>query len=80
MPVIFPLRIVVNFSDIREWLKTNVSVDVSATCRILYGGSVTPQNCNELALQGDIDGFLVGGASLDSAKFVPIIQSIKSKK
>lgn len=38
--------------------------DVQATVRILYGGSVTPDNCQELIKKEDIDGFLVGGASL----------------
>ena len=39
---------------------------------ILYGGSVTPENCDDLASNGTIDGFLVGGASLDSRKFMAI--------
>lgn len=41
--------------------------------RILYGGSVTPDSVDELMSQPDIDGALVGGASLDSAKFSRII-------
>jgi triosephosphate isomerase len=41
--------------------------------RILYGGSVTPESVDELMSQPDIDGALVGGASLDSAKFGRII-------
>jgi triosephosphate isomerase len=41
--------------------------------RILYGGSVTPESVDELMAQPDIDGALVGGASLDSAKFGRII-------
>lgn len=39
---------------------------------VLYGGSVTPENVDELVGEGDIDGFLVGGASLDAAKFLAI--------
>ena len=39
---------------------------------ILYGGSVTPDNVEDLAANGTIDGFLVGGASLDSRKFLAI--------
>ena len=39
---------------------------------ILYGGSVTPENVGDLAGSGGIDGFLVGGASLDSGKFLAI--------
>lgn len=49
---------------IREWLKTSVSEDVANSTRILYGGSVKPGNCKELGACTDIDGFLVGGASL----------------
>lgn len=41
--------------------------------RILYGGSVTPDSVDELMAQPDIDGALVGGASLDAAKFGRII-------
>lgn len=41
--------------------------------RILYGGSVTPESVDELMAQPDIDGCLVGGASLDSTKFGRII-------
>mmetsp|Transcript_50322 Transcript_50322/g.151539 ORF Transcript_50322/g.151539 Transcript_50322/m.151539 type:complete len:286 (-) Transcript_50322:189-1046(-) len=41
--------------------------------RILYGGSVTPESVDELMAQPDIDGALVGGASLDSTKFGRII-------
>lgn len=41
--------------------------------RILYGGSVTPESVDELMTQPDIDGVLVGGASLDSSKFGRII-------
>lgn len=43
-----------------------------ANSAILYGGSVTPENANDLAKNGTIDGFLVGGASLDSRKFMAI--------
>ena len=39
---------------------------------ILYGGSVTPENVEDLVANGTIDGFLVGGASLDSRKFLAI--------
>ena len=49
---------------IRGWLKANVSDKVAEETRILYGGSVNAKNCKELAKEKDIDGFLVGGASL----------------
>lgn len=41
--------------------------------RILYGGSVTPESVDDLMSQPDIDGALVGGASLDATKFARII-------
>lgn len=59
---------------IREWLKKEVSSEAAEKTRILYGGSVTEKNSSELAKQADIDGFLVGGASLKPA-FVDIINS-----
>jgi triosephosphate isomerase len=49
---------------IREYLKTAVSAEVADKVRIQYGGSVTPDNCAELIKKPNIDGFLVGGASL----------------
>ena len=42
--------------------------------RVLYGGSVTPDNAAELLEHGAIDGFLVGGASLEAKKFVEIVK------
>ncbi|KAK4173483.1 putative triosephosphate isomerase [Triangularia setosa] len=59
---------------IRKWLKANVSEAVADETRILYGGSVTAKNSKDLAKQADIDGFLVGGASL-KPEFVDIINS-----
>lgn len=58
---------------IRKWLK-EISEEASEKTRILYGGSVNEKNCRELAKQPDIDGFLVGGASLKPA-FVDIINA-----
>ncbi|MBV9493041.1 MAG: triose-phosphate isomerase [Acidobacteria bacterium] len=43
---------------------------------VLYGGSVTPDNVTELVAEGEIDGFLVGGASLDSGKFLAIHRAL----
>lgn len=48
---------------------------VTPKTRILYGGSVTPQNMPLLMTQPDIDGALVGGASLDSKQFLTIVSS-----
>jgi triosephosphate isomerase len=47
--------------------------DDAASMRVLYGGSVTGENAAELLGVADVDGALVGGASLTAAKFVPII-------
>lgn len=52
---------------IRKWLADEVSKEVAEDTRIIYGGSVNEKNCGELASQSDIDGFLVGGASLKPA-------------
>ncbi|XP_055949459.1 triosephosphate isomerase-like [Argiope bruennichi] len=60
--------------QLRKWLADNVSADVAKTTRILYGGSVTASNCKELAKKPDVDGFLVGGASL-KPEFVQIINA-----
>ncbi|KAK1780911.1 Triosephosphate isomerase [Copromyces sp. CBS 386.78] len=59
---------------IRSWLKKNVNEKVAEETRILYGGSVNAKNCKDLAKEEDIDGFLVGGASL-KPEFVEIINS-----
>ncbi|XP_017779943.1 PREDICTED: triosephosphate isomerase [Nicrophorus vespilloides] len=60
--------------SLRKWIAENISADVAAKVRIQYGGSVTASNCKELASQGDIDGFLVGGASL-KPEFVNIVNA-----
>ena len=59
---------------IRNYLKKEVSEKVAEETRIIYGGSVSEKNCKDLSKQPDIDGFLVGGASLKPA-FVDIINS-----
>ncbi|KAL7236969.1 hypothetical protein ACSBR1_020122 [Camellia fascicularis] len=65
---------------VRDWLKKNVSAEVASKTRIIYGGSVNGGNCAELAKQEDIDGFLVGGASLKGPEFATIVNSVTSKK
>jgi len=59
---------------IRGWLKKDVGEKAAEETRIIYGGSVSEKNCRDLATQKDIDGFLVGGASLKPA-FVDIINA-----
>ncbi|OQR76335.1 triosephosphate isomerase-like [Tropilaelaps mercedesae] len=63
-------------AKLRDWLSKNVSEEVSLNTRIIYGGSVTAANCKELAQKPDIDGFLVGGASL-KPEFIDIINAKK---
>ncbi|KAH7518473.1 hypothetical protein FEM48_Zijuj09G0175200 [Ziziphus jujuba var. spinosa] len=65
---------------LRDWLKKNVSAEVASKTRIIYGGSVNGGNSSELAKQEDIDGFLVGGASLKGPEFATIVNSVTSKK
>jgi triosephosphate isomerase len=47
---------------------------------ILYGGSVTPDNVEELWSEGRVDGFLVGGASLDSGRFLKLLEAITPRQ
>ena len=61
-------------AQIRGWLADSVSKDVAEATRIIYGGSVSAKNCVELAGCPNIDGFLVGGASL-KPEFIDIINS-----
>ena len=58
---------------IRAELATALGKDVAAATRILYGGSVKPDNCPTLMSCPDIDGALVGGASLDPLSFAKIV-------
>jgi len=57
---------------IREHVKESYG-DLAAKCRILYGGSVKPDNVKNLMAQPEIDGALVGGASLDPSSFASIV-------
>lgn len=65
---------------VRDWLKKNVSAEVASKTRIIYGGSANASNCADLAKQEDIDGFLVGGASLKGPEFATIVNSATAKK
>jgi triosephosphate isomerase len=61
---------------IRAWLKESFNKTVAMGMRIVYGGSVTPGNIRELCLEPDIDGALVGGASLQAEKFLALILEV----
>ena len=58
-------------------LETGYNSDVAAAVRIQYGGSVKPGNAAELLSQPNIDGALVGGASLDADSFLAIVAAAK---
>lgn len=60
---------------LRKWLGSKVSEAVAQSTRIIYGGSVTGDTSHDLIKQPDIDGFLVGGASL-KPDFIKIINSV----
>jgi len=64
---------------IRSLLSERYSTEVSQQTRIIYGGSVKGSNCNDLAKQPDVDGFLVGGASLSGDEFEKIIRSFEQR-
>lgn len=64
-------------THIRHVVKESVSSDAAEVVRIQYGGSVKPANVDELLGQSDIDGALVGGASLESDSFLKLVEAGK---
>jgi len=67
-------------AEVRAILAARFTSQAAATCRIQYGGSVTAENVAALAAQPDIDGALVGGASLDAAAFAAICRAVAASK
>eukprot|EP01017_Pseudomicrothorax_dubius_P025495 TRINITY_DN2761_c0_g1_i6.p1 TRINITY_DN2761_c0_g1~~TRINITY_DN2761_c0_g1_i6.p1 ORF type:complete len:261 (-),score=95.62 TRINITY_DN2761_c0_g1_i6:811-1593(-) len=59
---------------VRKWISSEISAEVAQNLRIIYGGSVNEKNCGDLIKQGDVDGFLVGGASL-KPEFAKIVET-----
>ncbi|MGC8628146.1 MAG: triose-phosphate isomerase [Acidimicrobiales bacterium] len=59
---------------VRSALSEQFGTELAAKVRVQYGGSVTPANIAELMAQEDIDGALVGGASLDAERFAQIVR------
>jgi triosephosphate isomerase len=57
---------------LRSQLGERFGERVAASVRVLYGGSVKPSNARDLLGQADVDGALVGGASLDAGQFAQI--------
>lgn len=62
---------------IRDVISAEFNADVSDEVRIQYGGSVKPETIGELLSQSDIDGALVGGASLDAGDFLKLLEAAK---
>jgi triosephosphate isomerase len=60
-------------AHIRKRLRQWFGADAADQCHILYGGSVKPDNIRELIAEADVDGALVGGASLDVRSFADIV-------
>ncbi|MCA9041573.1 MAG: triose-phosphate isomerase [Planctomycetaceae bacterium] len=60
---------------LRKWLSTNYNADAAESMQILYGGSVKPDNAADLMSQPNVDGALVGGASLKADSFGGIIDA-----
>lgn len=58
---------------IRAWVRENVEEEAAEVVRVLYGGSVKASNAKELFAQPEIDGGLVGGASLNADEFAQIV-------
>ncbi|MFO1051138.1 MAG: triose-phosphate isomerase [Planctomycetota bacterium] len=64
---------------IRKWVANRLGSEAAEATRIIYGGSVNPGNVKSLLAVGDVDGVLVGGASLKPDTFLPIIEFDLSK-
>lgn len=71
-----PMEIDDIHSYIRETIEAMFGNDTAQKMRILYGGSVKPSNAKEILEKEDVDGVLVGGASLDPKSFLGIIKSV----
>jgi triosephosphate isomerase len=67
-------------AHLRRWLATRYNPQIAAVTRVLYGGSVKPQNATSLLEQPNVDGALVGGASLKLDDFLPIVRAAESVK
>jgi triosephosphate isomerase len=64
-------------AHIRKRLAERWGIDTANSVRIQYGGSVKPSNAEALMAEPDIDGALVGGASLEAADFVAIVKAAR---
>ena len=67
-------------AHVRAIVEERFDAATAETCRVLYGGSVTVDNVATLAAEPDIDGVLVGGASLDASAFTAICHAVAAAK
>ncbi len=67
-------------ANIRALINALYGKEASEGVRVLYGGSITDENAADFAKLKQVDGVLVGGASLDHAKFTKIAKTFESKK
>ena len=65
-------------ADVRAWIAERYGKEVADVVRIQYGGSVKGSNAKEILSKPDVDGALVGGASLKVDAFMEIINNVKS--
>jgi triosephosphate isomerase len=65
---------------VRTWLDDHVGGDIAENMRILYGGSVNSKNAGSLLSKPNVDGALVGGASLQADEFIGIINAAPTSK
>jgi len=57
---------------IRQWVEGAYNAETAAKCNVLYGGSCKPDNAKEIFSQNNVDGGLIGGASLKSVDFIEL--------
>jgi triosephosphate isomerase len=65
-------------AHIRAWMRRSFGQEAADACHVLYGGSVKPENIKDLMALEDVDGALVGGASLAVASFFAIVTGARS--
>ena len=66
--------------ELRSFLITFLGRTIASKIRIIYGGSMNPNNAPDLLDQKDIDGGLIGGASLDAKSFIQLIEIARCKQ
>ena len=66
-------------AHVRAWIAAHAGATIAREVRILYGGSVKPDNAAQLMEQPDLDGALVGGASLESDAFLRIVTAARPR-